>query len=491
MSVFSPDDDSSIGGCPIFASSTDDVCSLASTLAVPGLLPRVQKSPSRRLSAQAMFSSLRVTANAARPALASLFERAPSPQPAPLGHALPPLPDFGALDVAVPDAPSALPDVPPPSLEQIRAAFDGPAMATRSPPSVASASSDSESVYSDDAHSEPSEPSVETPNTSLSHLTSAASSPKRSFLLHRPILEHVPEPEPESEPERGRKRSDVSTLRHVASQAFIRQPRAGLKLPARSRSVAPHPSPNLLRVPSTTPPRGYLSRAASPAPPAPGIFASRPASPNPSRFLRAASPLPSARAALNNLGFLSSARSSQASLGTNAGVPRSQTSSVRRMFARSRGADGSRFSDDEEDFEMLSPPRDAGWRGMELYGGAGGQGKPTTPSKTPSKRTVLIVRLDSGNNFDLGLGAFESVRKWCSSYGSVSSIQVDNRRALPAVSLAKSLNLNLKRRVDSALRIEFRDKAAYEAACPGGIGSTCAVEMRGVGRVLLELAEQK
>lgn len=161
------------------------------------------------------------------------------------------------------------------------------------------------------------------------------------------------------------------------------------------------------------------------------------------------------------------------------------------MFKRSRGPDESRFSDDEDDFEILSPPRDAGWRGMQLYGGTGGQGRPATPSKTPSKRTVLIVRLDSGNNFDLGLGAFESVRTWCAAYGRVSSIQVDKRRAVPAVSLGKSLNLNLKRRTDSALRIEFRDKAAYDAVCPGGLGSSCSVDVRGVGRVVLELAEHK
>ncbi|EJD53172.1 hypothetical protein AURDEDRAFT_148989 [Auricularia subglabra TFB-10046 SS5] len=440
-----------------FSSSTDDVCSLASTLAMPGQpVCRLEKTQSRRFSA-AMFSSLRVSSSAARPSIASLFKRASSPPPAPLGHILAPLPDFGDLDVAapVPEDPvlSASPDPDVPAAAPIAApvAVPRPQVARRRAPSIASVSSE-ESCYSD---SEEQSESIETPNTSLSHLASSVGSPKRMrtpLLVIQPIAE---------EPERGRKRSDASLLRHVASQTFERPSIRRDALPKRSHSTAPKPSASFLR----------------------------PVSPVP-RFLRSASPAPSARRVLGSLGLLSSAQNSEASLGAPAGSRAART--VRRIFSRrgplSQPDEDDRDASDFEDYEMLSIPRDAGWRGMERYGGAGGQGPTKEPKAALTKRKVLIVRLDSGNNFDLGLGAFEAVRRHFASYGAVSSIQVDSSLKRTVVGVV-ALPMRRRTAAETALRVEFRDKNVYETVCPTGASQT--VEMRGVGRVVLELVEHK
>jgi hypothetical protein len=197
---------------------------------------------------------------------------------------------------------------------------------------------------------------------------------------------------------------------------------------------------------------------------------------------------------------MASASSSQASLAESVAV---RARRVRRMLSNSRPRRTRRATVTPEEseldieFEMMSPPDGARWRGMQMYGSA--DGLPSPNDMRPRRgRTVLIIRLDSGNNFDLGLNAFEAVREWATRYGPVSSIQVDSRKRAA-----------IRRKADSALRVEFRDPQTYERVsfphsclpavwtCADPIPQICpdaeprSIDMRGIGRVVLELAEQK
>ncbi|KAH7107675.1 hypothetical protein BKA62DRAFT_667706 [Auriculariales sp. MPI-PUGE-AT-0066] len=445
--------------------------SLASTLQLPSPTTPTVSPPSspRTTRASRLFSSLRVSTSSSRPSIASLFnKRAPSPPPRlAVDHALPPLPDFGQLAASVPAAvpqasdPSsepqiAVPDIAPLSLAQIQKALDDklPNHSVSRAASTASSSSESLSHYSS-----PDGPvmSVESLNTSFSHVTSPPPSPRHAsttFVINRPVY-HLQQVVEEPEPERGRerKRSDASLLRHAASQAFSRTPKllvTRLK-PARSLSFTPSSQ-------TSFPFRGISPHYSTP-----------PQSRSPSVTR---SPI--------NIGSNKSASSSQASLSESVAfgarrMRRLISTSTRVSRRRTDLAVTSDESELENDFEMMSPPRDAGWRGMQLYGGLDGL---TPPSKVRAQRgrTALIVRLESGNNLDLGLNAFEAVREWAARYGAVSSIQVDSRS-------------RMRRKADSALRVEFRDIQTYERVCPNW--EARSLEMRGIGPVVLELVEHK
>ena len=425
--------------------------SLASTLQLPPktLLTQTLPSPpatptSTGKRASRFFSSLRASSAAARPALASLFKRSPSPPPKlALGHALPPLSDFGTPLTIPPAAVEtsskpiltidiASPEVPPPSLAQIQKALDKtlPVQSPTMAPSTASSSSDSLSHYGEED-----EPvmSVESLSTSFSRSSfSAPTSPTKlsssHFVLNRPVLNlhQVPE-EPEFERGRERKRSDASLLRHVSSQTFTRsQPAVSLK-PTRSFSATPYVPPPMTNFPF---------RGMSPSPHTPPHSRS-----------------PSVSRSPMNLGHMTSASSSQASLSESVAV---HARRFRRAISmsRPRRRQANAISDDsdiESDFEMMSPPRGAGWHGMQRYGGVDGL-PPASAIRPRRGRTALFVRLDSGNSFDLGLHSFEAVRAWAARYGAISTIQVDSRKRGTAI----------KRNAESALRVEFRDPQTYE-----------------------------